>query len=39
VIDWCHRERIPIVVRLVTVAEFRDADEIFAASTAAALCQ
>ncbi len=34
VIDLCRRERIPIEVRPVTVAEFRDAVEIFAASTA-----
>ncbi|MBX3499359.1 MAG: aminotransferase class IV [Alphaproteobacteria bacterium] len=34
VIDLCRRGRIPIEVRPVTVAEFRDADEIFAASTA-----
>jgi branched-chain amino acid aminotransferase len=34
VIDLCRRERIPLEVRPVPVAEFRDADEIFAASTA-----
>jgi branched-chain amino acid aminotransferase len=34
VIDLCRREGIPVEVRPVTVAEFRDADEIFAASTA-----
>lgn len=34
VIDLCRREGMPIEVRPVTVAEFRDADEIFATSTA-----
>ena len=34
VIDLCRREGVPIEVRAVGVAEFRDADEIFATSTA-----
>jgi branched-chain amino acid aminotransferase len=34
VIALCRREGMPVEVRPVTVAEFRDADEIFAASTA-----
>ena len=34
VIDLCRREGVPVEVRPVTVEEFRDADEIFATSTA-----
>lgn len=34
VIDLCRRHAIPIMVRPVSLAEFRDADEIFLTSTA-----